>query len=343
MMTVQEPTIVSGNVSSASGVDWPRFVELIRSKQRIVLTTHVRPDGDAIGSELAMAEALQQLGKQVDIVNGFDLPPSFQFLDPHAQLKRLESVPGEVLDSAELLLIVDTSAWAQLGDMAAVIRTTNAAKAALDHHVTSDDLGAELFKDTQAEATGRLVIEAADHLGVKLTPQIAVPAFAALTTDTGWFRFASTTAQTHRLAARLIDAGAVPHQLYKCLYENDSRSRLELIGRAIMRVQTELAGRLIYTHIGRDDFDAAGAMPSDSEDVINLLLSVGGTEVAVILVEQIGGGYKISFRSRSAVDCSRLAEQFGGGGHKAAAGAFLREPLEVAQARILDAVRKAMR
>jgi phosphoesterase RecJ-like protein len=323
-------------------VDWPRFVALVRDKQRILLTTHIRPDGDAIGSTLAMAAVLERLGKEVHVITGFDLPPSWQFLDRQGRFRRVGNVPREILESIELLLILDTSAWAQLGEMGEVIRSTKAAKAALDHHVSSDELGAELFKTVGADATGRLVIEAADQLGVELTPEIAVPAFVALATDTGWFRFASTTAETYRLAGRLTAAGAVPDQLYRNLYENDSLARLQLIGRAMARVQTELEGRLIYTAIHRADFDAVGALPSDSEDVINLLLAVGGTQVAVIFVEQIGGGYKISFRSRSEVDCSRLAAQFAGGGHKKAAGATVNEPFEAAQANVLDAVRKAM-
>ncbi|MCR4414199.1 MAG: DHHA1 domain-containing protein, partial [Thermoguttaceae bacterium] len=195
----------------------------------------------------------------------------------------------------------------------------------------------------RAEATGRLVFEAAGQLGVPMTPEIATPLFAALATDTGWFRFASTTPQTYRLAAVLTEAGAVPHQMYKDLYENDSPARLRLVGRALSRVKTELDGRLIHTYLALDDFAAAGAVPSDSEDIINLTLAAGGTEVAVILVEQPAGGFKVSFRSRSALDCSQVALQFGGGGHRAAAGAFVPGELGAAQARVLDAVRAAMR
>lgn len=330
--------------SSASvvRVDWPGFVALIGGKQRIVLSTHVRPDADAVGSTLAMAAILERLGKTVHIVTGFELAPNQRFLDPLGKVHRLGSEPAGVLEQAELILILDTSAWAQLGEMGEVLRTTKATKAVLDHHVSSDDLGAVMFKDTQAEATGRLVIEAADQLGVELTPEIAQPAFAAVATDTGWFRFSSTRADTYRLAGRLTDAGAVPDQLYKGLYENDSLARLQLIGRVLARIESELDGRLVYTVMHRSDFDATGALPSDSEDVINMLLTIAGTEVAVIFVEQKSGGYKISFRSRCDVDCSRLAEQFAGGGHRKAAGAFVGEPWETAQARVLDAVRKAM-
>lgn len=188
--------------------NWSRFVELVRSHQRFLLTTHVRPDGDALGSELAMAAILERLGKDVLIVNPHATPPDLEFLDPDRKLKELGTdVPVEELDSYDVLMVLDTAAWAQLGAMGEVVRTTKAVKMVLDHHVGGDDLGAELFSNVRAEATSRLVIEAAGQLGVKLTPEIARAAFVALATDTGWFRFSSTTSETFRLAARLIDAG----------------------------------------------------------------------------------------------------------------------------------------
>ena len=327
-----------------SGVDWPRFVEFIGGHRRFVLTTHIRTDADALGSELGMAGVLESLGKEVLCVNASEVPRSLRFLDPAGKVRRLGTdVSREEIEAYEVLIVLDTSAFAQLAEMGEVVRTTRLKKAVMDHHVGNDDFGAELFKNTHYEASGRLVAEAARHLGVRITPEIARPLFAALATDTGWFRFASTTGQTFRLAAELIDAGASPAALYKDLYENDALGRLRLIGRAMAKVQSEAEGRLIYTSISRDDFLAAAAEPSDSEDIINMMLAVGGTEMAVIFVEQIGGGFKISFRSRSDVDCSRVAATFGGGGHKKAAGAFIAGSLEDVQAKALDAVRAAMR
>jgi phosphoesterase RecJ-like protein len=324
-------------------INWSRFVEIVRSHQRFVLTTHIRPDGDALGSETVMFEVLKSLGKDVRVCNAFAVPPNLRFLDPHKRLAQLGvDITAEQLQDREVLIVVDTSAWAQLGAMADVIRNMKAIKVVIDHHVSGDDLGAEEFKGTSAEAAGRLVVEAADQLGVPMTPEIARPAFVALTTDTGWFRFSSTTAETFRLAARLVEAGAMPDQLYKSLYETDSHARLQLIGRALSQTQTELGGRLIYTWLTLDDFEASTALPSDSEDIINMTLAVGGTEVAVIFVEQQTGGFKISFRSRCDVDCAKLAQKFGGGGHKKAAGAFLDEPLAIAREKILEIVRAAM-
>ena len=177
---------------------------------------------------MGMAGILERLGKTVQSSRNRSAP-NLRFLDPERRIKRLGTdVAIESLESIEVLLVLDTSAWAQLGDMGELIRATKAKKAVLDHHVSSDDLGAELFKDTTAEATGRLVAEAAEHLNVALAPDIARPLFAALTTDTGWFRFASTTSETLRLGARLMDAGAVPDELYKQLYENESLGRFAI-------------------------------------------------------------------------------------------------------------------
>lgn len=325
-------------------INWPRFVEVIRSNQRFLLTSHVRPDCDALGSELGMAGILETLGKEVLIVNAQETPPNLRFIDPQQKLKTLgKDITVEQARAVDVLMILDTSAWAQLAAMGDVIRSTKAKKIVLDHHVSQDDLGAEPFKDTSAEATGRLVFEAAGHLGVKITPEIATPLFAAVATDTGWFRFASTTGNTFRVAGGLLDAGARQDSIYTQLYEQDTLARLQLIGRILTRAKTELAGRLIHTAVLKEDFEATGAIPSDTEDVINMTLEVAGTQVAVILVEQPAGGFKISFRSRSQVDCAKLAETFGGGGHKAAAGAFVEGSFDQAQAQVLDAVRAAMR
>ncbi len=326
-------------------IDWPRLVEIIHRHERFVLTSHIRPDCDALGSELGMAGILELLGKQARIVNGQATPPNLQFIDPAGMLKALGvDVKPADLDDAEVLIVLDTSAWAQLGPMADVVRSSRALKLVIDHHVGEDDLGAELFKDVTAEATGRLIFQLAEQLGVKLTPTIAAPLFAAVATDTGWLRFGSTTGETFRVAGQLVDAGASPSVIYNQLYEQDTLARLQLRGRILARTKTEMAGRVAHTAALREDFDATGALPSDTEDVINATLAVAGTQVAVILVEQAAGGFKISFRSRTPrVDCNILASQFGGGGHKAAAGAFINAPFDVAHAKVLDAVRAALR
>lgn len=290
-----------------------------------------------------MALVLEKLGKQVRIVNGQETPSRLAFIDPQRRIQALgKDVAAADLDDTEVLIVLDTSAWAQLGPMGDVVRTTKAKKLLVDHHVSEDDLGAESFKDTTAEATGRLVLQAAQALGVEITPEIGQPLFAAIATDTGWFRFSSTTGDTFRHAGTLVDAGVSPAVMYRELYEQDTLSRLNLIGRILARTRTDLGGRLIHTAALLDDFASTGAVPAETEDIVNMTLTVAGTQVAVIFVQQDVQRFKISFRSRSQVDCSRLAETFSGGGHRAAAGATVEGPLEAVQARVLDAVRAAM-
>ncbi len=323
-------------------VDWTAFVQFIESHDNFVLTSHIRPDCDALGSELGMAGVLRAAGKKVRIVNGQSTPPNLAFIDPEGEILVLhDDVTPADLEDADALLILDTSAFAQLGPMAEVVKSTSADKAVLDHHVGEDPLEATLFKNTTAEAAGRLVFEAAEHLGVELTAAIARPLFAALATDTGWFRFPSAAAYTYRVAGSLIDAGASPAEIYGQLYEQETLGRLRLRGLVLHRTVIESNG-LGYTHIFRDDFESTGALPSDTEDLVNLILSVQGTNAALIFIEQESGEFKVSFRSRCKMDCSAVAGSFGGGGHKAAAGALIAGPFEPTRDVVLDAVRKAM-
>jgi len=324
-------------------VDWDRLITCFEKHRSYVLTTHIRPDCDAIGSQLALAEILRTRGCQVACINAFTVPPPLQFLDVEGRLMTLGQ-PGveKHLEEAEILVVLDTTAWAQLGDMGPLIRQFPRKKIVIDHHVSGDDLGAELFKDTQAEATGRIIAELASHWGIQLTPRLALLLFAALATDTGWFRFNSVRADTFRLAADLASAGIQADQLYRQLYENERLGRFRLMGWAMSRAETVLDGKVIYSYMLSSDFAETGALTSDTEDIINTTLSVAGTQVAIMFIEHTPGQFKVSFRSRCHLDCCRLAAEFGGGGHKSAAGASLSGTLEAVKARVLDAVYRAM-
>ncbi len=324
------------------GVNWKAFVDQISHYESFVLVSHIRPDCDALGSELGMAEVLRAVGKKVRIINAHRTPPALQFLDPAGNIEVLgDDVEAEDI-SADCIMVLDTSAWAQLGDMGDVIRTSRADKMVVDHHVGEDDLGATMYKDYQAEATGHLVVQAADALNVPLTRTMSSALFAAIATDTGWFRFSSVTSETYRVIGRLVDAGVVPSEVYGDLYERDTLGRLKLRGLILSRTTSEVEGALMHTYVEKEDFDAMGALPSDTEDAINLTLSVAGTQAAVIFVGQLRGGFKLSFRSRCGMDCNEIAQQFGGGGHKAAAGAFQEGTLADVKARVLPVVIKAV-
>lgn len=322
-------------------IDWTPFCDLVRRSQRILLTTHIRPDADGLGSQLALAEILETMGKQVQPVIASTWPPRYDFLDPDKRIQRFRP-PGDAFRQTDAVIILDTGTWNQLGDFGPFLKTLPVPKLVIDHHLSQDDLGAVRLVDTTAEATGRLVFEAIAALGQPLTELAANRLFVALAMDTGWFRHPNTTSATFALAEKLMQAGARPTPLYEYLFENDSLPRLKLMGLVLDRLQTAENGQVAYTEIRQGDYQATGAVPQDTEDLINFTRSLAGVEVGLFFMEQPAGGVKISFRSRE-VDVARVAEKFGGGGHRLASGATLSGSLEEAKNRILQVVREALR
>lgn len=321
-------------------VDWTPFVNLVRRHRRILLTTHYRPDGDGIGSMMALADTLKKRDKEVHMVISGTMPARYHFLDPERQIQSYKP-PGDNWRQTELAVVLDTGTWNQLNDFAPFIRELPSAKAVIDHHLTQDDLNAQRFVDTSAEATGRLVYEAITALGGPLSEWAAQCLFVALAMDTGWFRHSNTTATTFDLAEKLVRAGAKPVELYDKLFEQNTLPRLKLTGLVLDRLQMVGDNRVAYTEIRRDDYATTGATPQDSEDLINYTRSLIGVEVGLLFMEQPRGGVKVSFRSRARVDVAKLAEQFGGGGHRLASGAVIETSLDDARKRVLAAVLEA--
>jgi phosphoesterase RecJ-like protein len=324
-------------------IHWEPLREILHSNRRFVLSSHVRPDADALGSELGLAAILEALGKEVRIVNPSAIPQTLQFLDPTGRVFKIgESITPEAVADTDVHIVVDTSSWNQLQDVGHVFRRSPAKKVVIDHHASSDDLGALEFKDIKAEATGVLILELADALDLTIPPSVATPLFCAVATDTGWFRFSSTRESTMRVAARLIDLGARPDVIYRELYEQYSLGRIRLAGIVLSRVTLDCDGRLAYTWVEVADFAKSGARPVDTEDLVNECLKIAGTQCAFIAVEQLNKTVKISFRSRTGTDVATVAEEFGGGGHKQASGATISGALNDATQRVLAAMKKAV-
>jgi phosphoesterase RecJ-like protein len=325
-------------------IDWTPLADLIETHDRFLVTTHVRPDGDALGSEVAMAGLLRQKGKDVRVVNSSHTPPRYDFLDPDRTLFEhygsLE-LPASLADR-EVAIILDLSAWNQLGEMATFVQEFAGPRVVIDHHVSQDDMRAVFLKDTGAEATGSLVMAAIAALGGRLTREVATGLLTAIAMDTGWFRHTSTRPATLRAAAELIESGAEISSIYRNLFERNTLGRLKLIGETLGSLRTELAGRVAYATISRADLERTGAIPQDSEDLIDFTVSLRGVEVGLLFIEQAKGGVKVSFRSRGGFDCCRLASSLGGGGHRAAAGATLPGPMAEAVPRVVEMVCRAL-
>ncbi len=323
-------------------IDWSHLARLVADNQRFLLTTHVRPDGDALGSEVGLAGILRALGKDVRAVNSSPTPPRYDYLDPERSLFE-HFASGPDLADREAIVILDLSSWGQLGDMAGFVRGFAGPRLVIDHHVSGDDLGAVVLKDTTAESTGTLVLRAAEALGVALDPLAATGLLTAIAMDTGWFRHPSTKPSTLRDAATLMEAGADVHDVYRRLFERSTPARVRLTGAVLSGLTISDDGRVAHAAVTRDDFAATGAIPPDTEDLIDHVIGIEGVEVAALFIEQLrGGGIKLSLRSRAGVDCSKLAATFGGGGHRAAAGATLPDPLSEIRPRVLAAIDAAL-
>ncbi len=322
-------------------IDWKPFVDLVHRHQRFLLTTHIRPDGDGIGSILALGYVLEQMGKEVRRIVASSFPSRYRFLDPDQRIERFTK-PGDLWRSTEAVIVMDTGTWNQLGDFGPFLRDLAVPKIVIDHHETQDDLGGLRLVDTTAEATGRLCFQAIQALGRPLGEKAAEALLVALGMDTGWFRHSNTSAATFTLASELVRAGARPNFIHDQLFENNPLPRLKLTGLVLERLQVTAGGLVAYTEIRLADYPATGATPADTEDLVNYTRSVAGVEVGLLFMEQPKGGVKVSFRSHSRVDVAQLAERFGGGGHRRAAGAIIHSTLIEAQTLVLEAVAAAL-
>ncbi len=324
-------------------LDWSPLVRLIHANDDILLMTHIRPDADGLGSQLALHDALTAIGKRSRVVIASKLPPRYQFLDPDEKvIEQFTAATADRFRNVGAVIVMDTGTWGQLGDFGPFMRTLSVPKAVVDHHRTQDDLGGLQLVDTSAEATGRMSYEIIRALGAPLSAKAAHKLFMALALDTGWFRHPNTTAATFALAHELVTAGANPPPLYEQLFECAPVARLRLLGVALERLQTRAGGQICFTEIVLSDYADTGSVPGDTEDLIDYPRRVDGVEVALVFIEQPEGGTKVSFRARSRVDVSKVAEQFGGGGHKLASGARDDRDLPTVREAVIAAVEQAL-
>jgi bifunctional oligoribonuclease and PAP phosphatase NrnA len=300
--------------------DLGAVVEAIRGRDRFLVTTHENPDGDALGSLLAMDLALRSLGKDsvMFLAGPAPLPGEYRFL-------ALDDLQRELpADAAERTLVaVDCANESRIGADPTVLElapfTLN-----IDHHHDNSRFGDVVLIDPEASSTGELLRDVFGALGVDLAPELAEPLYTALVTDTGRFQYANTTPKALRLAAELVEAGADVHKVFQDVYENVQFAKLKLLARALERAQVYEGGRLVISYLLRDDFGDVGAVEPYSEGIIDFLRAVEGAEMAALIREPPRGGTparRISLRaSHDELDVSAIARASGGGGHRQAAG-----------------------
>jgi phosphoesterase RecJ-like protein len=288
--------------------------EAIKSAERIVLACHVNPDGDALGSMLGLAIALRSIGKHVDVLSADGVPETMRFLPESDTV--LRSSP---------LATYDIGIGMDAGDakrMGANMDTILACPLVIDidHHVTSGVFGHIRIVDGQRASTSELVHDLLVVLGIPLSPQVAQCLMCGIYTDTGGFRYPSTTAGTYLIGAALRDAGANADVIVANVFENRTEVAQRLLGRALVQMGRSAGGAIVWSVITLNDFAATGALDSETDGVSHALRSVRGAKVAILMREQAAGGFRTSLRCSEGIDVSKIAAQFGGGGHRLASG-----------------------
>jgi bifunctional oligoribonuclease and PAP phosphatase NrnA len=311
------------------------FLATIQPGRTFVLTTHVHPDGDGIGTEVALARYLRGRGVTVRIINRDPVPPLLSFLNPEGALEVYDPARHDgVLAGADAIVMLDNSDTQRLEELAAPVRASRARKICIDHHPDPDPFWDVLLIDLNASCTGMIVFNLLRSIGAAIDQPTAVALYTALASDTGRFRFGNATPAAFRMAAELAAAGASPAALYGQLSETLSGAFLRLYGALLAGMETRAGERLVILRAPREIVEKYGAEREDLAEVINQALKLSTSRVAVLFREIGNGATKVSLRSKGEIDVNALARRHGGGGHRNASGIVLDTDLESA-ARLL--------
>ena len=297
-----------------------QIVDEIRRRQRFVISSHARPDGDAIGSQLAMAYALRDLGKQVRVVNK-DQPPPPLLVFPG--VPDIEVAPA-IDDPGDAVIIMECGDFSRTG-VAGLDRgfTIN-----IDHHPGNSLYGAVNWIDLSAAACGEMVFDLVQALGVALSREIATHVYVAILTDTGSFHYSSISARTFDICRQCVDAGVEPPSVARNIFDSNNLGRLKLFGAVLSNMEIDDTGRLATVYVDRALAASSGGTYEDTEGLINLPLTVKEIQAVVFFKESGPDEWRISMRSKGAVDINAVAKEFGGGGHKNASGCTARGTFE---------------
>jgi bifunctional oligoribonuclease and PAP phosphatase NrnA len=326
---------------------YQRVIDVLSGTKRVLVTTHVRPDGDALGSTAALVLGLKARGIAGEVLLLSHLPRKYSFVFQDSQIPFFDAEAGWPeglsLDLYDALVVVDTGTWSQLPGLKERVLSYVKPKLVIDHHLTQEEWADVKLVVTEAAAAGEIVAELLECWDVKFDKAIASALYVAIASDTGWFQFSNTRPYTMRLAAMLMEAGVDTDRLYQLLYQNERKERVALQARALSSLELLKEGRLAVMRIGKADFEATGAKVPDTENLINLPLQIASVEVSILLTEPIDfGPVRVSLRSKGQIDVARFAEQFGGGGHARASGLKLEKSFQAAHDEVVTAMERAI-
>ena len=319
--------------------DWRRIASYIGCSENVFISTHVNPDGDAIGSEMALAGFFLRMGKSFRVMNHSVTPEAFKFLDPQGII---ESFPKYAPKNngpkkTDLVIFLDLGKYDRIGNCEYFLTTNDAPKIIIDHH-PPESVEVDLkVVNPRADSTGSLLYDFMKHTDSTLiNVDIAQALLTAIVTDTGYFRYSNTTAITHLITASLYEYGVTPSDIYENLEKGFPLCRQKLLGFTLSNVTVNPSGTIAYALITDSMFKKAGAQREHTEGIIDHLRFIKGIKIAVLIIQEGVDRYKVSLRSAGTANVHVIASMLGGGGHPKAAGATLTGSLDFVIARILE-------
>lgn len=313
--------------------DWETLRRLLFDSVSFVVITHVRPDGDAYGSALALGLSLRALGKKVRIMDEDGLNPVYNFLPGADALEKTQKTPPS---QKTVVIAIDVSTQDRLG--ATFLEWNRKPDINIDHHASNTCFGILNCLDVNAPATAQFLYQIITRLNLPITPAIAQNLFVGLSTDTGSFCYRNTTTETFETAAALTRLGADPAAIAQACYQNYPLSRLLLLRGILDDLKFAFDHRVAYYHLSEELFRATGSRSSETEGLIEFVQMIKTIEVAFVLETTSQSTTRVSLRSRGDVNVQEIAERFGGGGHRLAAGILTRLPREQLEKELLDAI-----
>lgn len=310
-----------------------RIVEVINSCRTFLVTAHVRLDGDALGSELALYHVLRGMGKEVVIYNQDETPGNYKFLPGSGVIvNTLESAPD-----FDVVFVLDCSEIERIGDEASRVgsigRMIN-----IDHHVSNGGFCNISLIDTGASSTGEILYRLLEKMKVDLTADIAINLYTAILTDTGSFHHSNTGKDTFAIAGKLVEKGADPRWIAEMVYEVNPPAKIELLARALDTLEFDWDGKIGAITVTRQMIEDVGALPEYTEGFVDFARSIKGVEVAVIYSEMSKNNFRMSLRSKGKINVERVADKFGGGGHLNAAACMIEGDIDTVKSRIVNSI-----
>ncbi|HCY77611.1 MAG TPA: bifunctional oligoribonuclease/PAP phosphatase NrnA [Ignavibacteriales bacterium] len=303
-------------------IDFEKLKNIILDNSSFLLTTHVNPDADAIGSEMAFYYLLKKLDKKAYIINNSTLPYNMEFFNKENVIQNFdEEIHKNIFNEVDVLVALDFNRADRIVRMEQGFRKSNKLKICIDHHQDPEEFVDYQFIDTEYCATGHIIYNFINLTKIiEMDFKIAEAIYAAIMTDTGSFRFDRTTAEVHNIISDLLKLGVNPEQVYDKLYDQSKFSKIKLLGRALNSINLLADNKIGYMTITQKDFEELGAIESDTENFVNYNLSIENVVLGILFIE-LKNGFKVSFRSKGNIAVNKLANEFGGGGHNNAAGA----------------------